>query len=203
MTEIKEQAAGPFYDLVADEVTDVANWEQLGIMLQYTKDGKALEQLLEYKQCEPITGMAIAENILESVQSANLDPKFCRSQTYDGAANMAGKVKGAAKLFAEKADNARAPYFHCASHELNLALSKSCKIPEIKNMICCMQSLGVYFKCSTKRQRMLEKNIEEFNKSDCTQKEILKCKVKPLCETRWENVTPHLKTSKSCMSQSI
>ena len=31
VTEIKEQAAGPFYGLVADEVTDVANWEQLGI----------------------------------------------------------------------------------------------------------------------------------------------------------------------------
>ena len=185
VSEIKEQETGPFYGLVADEVTDSANWEQLAIMVRYTRNGKPVERLLEYVQCESITGVAIADKLLETVKSANLDPKYCRSQTYDGAGNMAGAVKGAAKMFEEKAQNPRAPYFHCASHDLNLALSKSCKVPEVKNMICAMISLGIYFKYSPKRQRALERSIESHNDLDETAKPILKSKVKPLCETRW------------------
>ena len=36
--EIKNQPEGPFYSLSADEVTNVSNWEQLGVTGRYTKD---------------------------------------------------------------------------------------------------------------------------------------------------------------------
>ena len=36
--EIKNQPEGPFYSLSADAVTDVSNWEQLGVIVRYTKD---------------------------------------------------------------------------------------------------------------------------------------------------------------------
>ena len=51
----------------------------------------------------------------------NLQPELCRAQTYDGAGNMAGHRNGCAAHF--KRDYPRATYYHCASHQLNLALS--------------------------------------------------------------------------------
>ena len=100
--EIKSQNAGPYFEIMADEVRDVSNWEQLGIALQYIRDGKPVEKLFTYAQCETITGDAIAEQIIHEISQAGLDPQMCRSQTYDGAGNMAGAQKGAAQKFKEK-----------------------------------------------------------------------------------------------------
>ena len=50
-----------FYGIQADEVTDVSNWEQLGIILRYVSDGEPVERLIEFivkvfhvKVCENI-----------------------------------------------------------------------------------------------------------------------------------------------------
>ena len=105
---------------------------------------------------------------------------MCRSQTYDGAGNMSGKVKGAAATFYMETGNDKAVYFHCASHQLNLCLSKASKVPQVFNMISTMQVLGIFFKYSPKRQRKLEASISEL-----ASEHNLKYKIKPLCETRW------------------
>ena len=47
-------------------------------------------------------------------------------------------------------------------------------------MVCTMQSLGIYFKFSPKRQRLLEYSIKEVEYDT-----IAKSKFKVLCETRW------------------
>ena len=49
-----------------------------------------------------VTGHAIAETILDLLQKNHLDPKLLRGQGYDGASNMAGKVKGAAAIITSK-----------------------------------------------------------------------------------------------------
>ena len=46
--EVKGEAAGSYYAVIADEVTDSSNWEQLGIVLRYPKDNAPAERLLEY-----------------------------------------------------------------------------------------------------------------------------------------------------------
>ena len=104
-----------------------------------------------------------------------------RSQTYDGAGNMSGKQNGASNQFCEIARNKKAVYFHCASHELNLCLSKASKVPDVHNMVSTMPSLGLFFKYSAKRQRILEATIAQMHSNNEETKE----KVKPLCETRW------------------
>lgn len=53
-----------------------------------------------------------------------LDLELCVGQAYDGASNMSGHIRGAAKLIQDKYP--RAIYQHCQSHALNLALMKSC-----------------------------------------------------------------------------
>nr|XP_054760699.1 52 kDa repressor of the inhibitor of the protein kinase-like [Lytechinus pictus] len=185
LEEINAQGSGPFYGLVADEVTDVSNWEQLGVIVRYLKDDVPVERLLEYVKCEDITGKSIADYIIKCVINVGLDPMMCRSQTYDGAGNMAGRQKGAANQFRENTNNSKAIYFHCASHELNLALSKASKVPEVHNMVCLMQSVGLFFKFSPKRQREFEKAIGKFCENNGSNNERMKSKLKPLCETRW------------------
>ena len=94
---------------------------------------------------------------------------------------MSGKSKRAAAVFRSKTGNESAVYFRCASHELNLCLSKASKAPQVFNMVSTMQTLGVFFfKYSPKCQRKLEEAVAEADTEGC-----LKKKIKPLCETCW------------------
>ena len=62
--------------------------------------------------------------MVKALQYSDLDPKMCRLETFDGVGNMTRKTKGAATQFCLQIENEKAVYFHCASHELNLCLSK-------------------------------------------------------------------------------
>ena len=81
-------------------------------MLRYTVNNKPVERLLELIPCE---------HIVELLTGA---VRICRCQTMDGAGNMAGRQTGCAALFAKHAS--RAVHHCCSSHDLNLALGKSC-----------------------------------------------------------------------------
>ena len=97
--EIKEQPVGPMFSIQADEVTDISNKEQMALLLRYLKDGKPIERLVEYILCESITGVALCENIHRTLSGLNLDLQNTVSQTYDGATNFSGQIKGCAALF--------------------------------------------------------------------------------------------------------
>ena len=88
---------------------------------------------------------------------------------------MAGKQNRAARNFQKNTQNDRALYYHCASHELNLALTKASKVPEVFNMVCLLQS--------SPKRRLFEKLIQE--KVDQSTFKKMKKKTKPLRETRW------------------
>ena len=83
-------------------MTDAANREQLSLVIRYfdPESKTAAERLLDFTACHlGVTGHAIAEPILDLLQkNHHLDPKLLRGQGYDGASNMAGKVKGAAAI---------------------------------------------------------------------------------------------------------
>ena len=74
---------------------------------------------------------------------------------------MAGLLNGCSALCKKKVP--KATYYHCASHELNLALSKTAKIPEIKCMLSMFTFLCIFFKYSPKRQWQLEESIMQLN----------------------------------------
>ena len=154
--EVKEQEIGPYYGFQCDEVTDVSNWEQLGIVVRYVKENKPVERLLEFASCEKISRKELCENLIKSLQGCGLDVLTCRSMTMDGAGNMAGKQAGCAVRFTEQSP--KALYQYCSSHDLNIALCKSCGIKEIHVMLDSVTQLGVFFKYSPKRSRRLEKS---------------------------------------------
>ena len=83
---------GPF-GIKIDEVTDSANIEQLGIILQYVFEGKPRERLFEYIDCDRTTGEELCNSIFKVFEKSPFYIKDCRSQTMDGAANKSGREK--------------------------------------------------------------------------------------------------------------
>ena len=98
---------------------------------------------------------------------------------------MPDQQRGCATRFQRLAP--KVPYFHCASHDLNLALSKACNISDIQCMLNAIKTVGISFKYSPKKQVLLEECVESFNRGALENgiKTIYLRKVKLLCETRW------------------
>jgi len=105
---------------------------------------------------------------------------------------MAGAQRGAVNKFKETTGNERAEYFPCASHELNLVLSKSCNVKKIRNIVDTLQSVVSFFLILTERQRAIDKTVEEHNLG--TEEKIAKSKVKPLSRQDGLKEVRHLKT---------
>ena len=157
--------------------------------MRYVKDDRSIERLLEYVKCPSIRGATIADLIIKTLNEVGINTKKCRALTYDSAGNMAGKQQGVANQLKLKKGNENATYFHYASHELNLALSKSSKVPDIYNMVCPLQALGKFFVNSPTRERELEVYIK--SNVEGKQFNTMKKKIKPLCEARWvEGILP-------------
>ena len=180
---VKSQQFGPYYGIVCDEVSDLSNWEQLGLILRFTMNHKPVEKLLEFIPCDTITGQAICMNIIKALTNNGLDIQYCRSQTMDGAGNMAGTQAGCAALFTK--ESPKAVYHYCSSHDLNLALCKSCQVKEVHVMLSTLKQLGIFFKYSPKRCRRLEVAIESYNNGRSPLDQIKKSKFGLFCETRW------------------
>ena len=109
--------------MIADEVTDLSNKEQLCIVLRYVDSETLLvrEDLVGFVECNTgISGHDLATNITNTLEELGLDLKNLRGQAYDGAGKMAGSVRGTAALIC--AQHPLVMYLHCSSHCLNLAL---------------------------------------------------------------------------------
>ena len=174
-----------FYGIMADEVTDVSGWEQVGVAVRYVQRSVAVERLVEFVACTSVKGEDLCMHILSTLQRLGLDPNTCRAQTYDGAGCMSGYLNGCQAKFREQVP--RALYYHCGSHQLNLVLSRASDVSAIQCMLFDLKALGIFFRYSPKRQRQLECSIESINTTrvGTSQPLIPAIKLKLLCETRW------------------
>ena len=163
--------------IIADEVTDVSNREELSLVIRYLYNKEVKEVFVDFIEVERITGKVLGESILQWLTSHNISPADMRGQCYDGSSNMSGARSGA-KAVVQKAAP-KAMYHHCAAHRLNLSIVYSCKISMIQNAESFLGEIARFFSFSPKRQRMLDKAIEA---SDTTPKAK---KLKDACRTRW------------------
>ena len=93
-----------------------------------------LEDLISFFECdEGISGSSLAKKITDTLESFALDLGKLWGQSYDGAGNMAGTIRGTAALIS--AQYPLALHLHCASHALNLAVVKSLEVTCVRNMI--------------------------------------------------------------------
>ena len=165
--------------MIADEVTDCSNKDQLCIVLRYVdpETNAIREDLVSFLECDSgFTGKELADKMMGFVRN-NLNPSKMRGQAYDGASNMSGKIRGAAARI--QFQYPLAFHTHCASHCLNLAVVASFEDRSVHNMIGIVKRLSLYFSAHPKRQKKLEEAIQN------AQPEANVLKLKDLCRTRW------------------
>ena len=125
------------------------------------------EEFLTFIKLERITGEKIAEN--------NVPVTNKRGKGYDGASNMSSSTSGVQARIKKEAP--LATYVHCNGHCLNLVISKSCALPQVRNVIERLKNCCRFFLKSPKTSGLLVKhNIVNVTK----RKPLL-----DLCKTRW------------------
>jgi hypothetical protein len=175
---LQEVRTAQHFSLLADEVSDASNWEQLSVVMRFVdSDQKIREEFIGFIKCADITGETLFRNLQDQLREWGLDANNIRGQGYDGASNMTGKFKGVKSRFLE--ENDKALFFHCASHCLSLCVVKACRLPSVTNMMGTLKQLSLFFSLSPKRQRKLEQVIKE------TLPDSKKSKLVDLCRTRW------------------
>ena len=70
---------------------------------------------------------------MSTLQGLGLEIENVRGQGYDGAANMSSDNVGVQRRIRERSP--KAVYVHCSGHSLNLVISHSCALPQIRNVI--------------------------------------------------------------------
>ena len=175
---VEEINTSGLFSVLADEVADVSNKEQMALVLRYVdRTGNIMERFIKFVHLnQGTTGRVIADTIKDELRSLGLNLDQCRGQAYDGAGNMSGRYIGAAKLFQD--DYPLALYVHCASHRLNLCVAQSCKLLLIKNLFSVMKRVHDFFDWP-KRQTILIDTVKEFYP------ETKQLKVLDVCRTRW------------------
>ena len=168
---------------VGDEVTcKVSNKEIFSLCFRYLdlvsyKRPAVKEAFFELADVPRTTGKVVGETVLSILKNHNRDLRFCVGQCYDGASSMSSSHVGCQAKVRAKAELAF--YQHCFSHCLNLVISHSSQIAEIKNMIDSINETFFFFHNSPKRKsffhRVLAIKYPEHKKQ----------KVRGLSKTRW------------------
>ena len=133
------------YTLIADEVTECSNKEQLCIVIRYVEPETASirEDLITFLECDSgITGKALADKMLGFVRNY-LEPSKMRGQAYDGASNMSVKTNRAAARISSQSPLVL--YTHCTSYCLYLAVAALFEEVSIRNMIGVVKQLSSFF----------------------------------------------------------
>ena len=171
--------ASPFYSILADEVTS-HNVEHLAVCIRFLdcKQKDIREEFLTFVPLERITGEAISQAILQFLQESKIPTSNMRGQGYDGASNMSSNAVGVQARIKQVAP--LATYIHCSGHSLNLVISKSCSLPQVRNVLDRMQSCCRFFLNSPKRIGILELIISQNVIDETRRKPLL-----DVCRTRW------------------
>lgn len=168
-----------YFTILADEVADCANVEQLSIVIRFVQVGskEIREEFLDFVTVERTTGNSISSALLSWLEAHGLDIALCRGQGYDGASCMSSSNVGVQANICRISPLAL--YTHCQSHQLNLCVVKACSISQIRNANGVISEIAKFFNYSPKRQRFFEHVI------DTVLPQEKRVKLKDLCRTRW------------------
>lgn len=152
---IAEIKKAKFFAVLADEVTDCSNKEQMAVVIRFVDEELIIrEEFLGFVPCElGLSGVAVADSIVNFLEDLGLSIEFCHDQGYDGAGIMAGRVSGAAARIIRLND--KEIYVHCGSHALNLCVASSCTLKLVKNMMDNVCVTSDFFNNSPKQHDLL------------------------------------------------
>lgn len=167
------------FTILTDETADISGIEQISLCVRYLNiETKVLhEDFLQFVPTTDMTGIGLANIILNSLHAFGIDLKYMRGQGYDGASTMSGAFNGVQAVI--RKSYPLALYIHCAAHVLNLSVSNSCSVQGIRNCLGTISKTRDFF-IYPKRKDVLNNAIEEFKEYNITKKSL-----KRLCSTRW------------------
>ena len=106
-----------FYTIMADEVTDVSNHEQLVICIRWIDyNFEPHEDMIEFYQVEGIKSETLFKSIKDALNRMDIPLTDCRGHCCNGASNMVGVKTGVATR--TKEIESRALLTHCYGHAL-------------------------------------------------------------------------------------
>ncbi|KAJ4946594.1 hypothetical protein JOQ06_024258, partial [Pogonophryne albipinna] len=109
-----------------------------------------------------------------------------RGQTYDGAANMTGRLQGVQAIL--RKEQPLAVYCHCGPHCVNLITQAACGAsPLVRDAMGLVHELGGFFNQSGKFKLIFQNIAKSEHGSTFTS-------LKPLCPTRWTVRTPAIRS---------
>lgn len=164
------------FTVLADETTDISTTEQFSIGVRYIFENKIREDFLQFVVVSDVTGKNLANVLLSSLEKFGVKVQYLRGQGYDGASAMSGKFNGV-QAHVHKTHPC-ALYVHCAAHSLNLALSASCTVTPVRNVLGTATKICTFFN-TAKRCCVLQQSIHKL----CPQSKATR--LKQLCPTRW------------------
>ena len=93
-----------YYTLMADEVTDISNREQVAVYMRWIdSDFQPHEDFIGLYKLDFIAASKFVSVLEDTLQRMNLRIFNCRGQCYDGASNMTGVRNGvSSQISAEK-----------------------------------------------------------------------------------------------------
>ena len=166
------------HSISADEVT-ASNDEILSICLRYVnKQFEICEVFMMFVELERITGECIAKALLKFYKNTGINVTECKGQCYDGASNMQSQKNGAASYISKESPSAIVT--HCCSHNLNLFLATSCKIPIIDSITETCKAVTICLQHISTREGLLDHIFCLRCISAQKQKVLI-----GLCKTQW------------------
>ena len=140
---IKDIKDAKYFTILADEVADSANLEQLSVVIRFVQgSSKGIrEEFLDFITLERTTGNAISTALLAWLEEHGLDVTLCRGQGYDGASCMSSSNVGVQAII--RRISPLALYTHCQSHQLNLWRVQSPRLEMLMVSFLRLQSFSI------------------------------------------------------------
>ena len=166
-----------YFTLMADEVTDVVNKEQVAICIRsVNEEFEANEDFVGKYNVEYIKTDTITQVLKDVLIRLNLSINDCRGQCYDRAANMSGAKSGVSTQILK--EEPHAIYMHCYGHALNLVAGDTIERNKIlRNALDTTFEISKLLKLSPRRDAMFQKIKAEMAPDTPS--------FHTLCPTRW------------------
>ena len=167
-----------YYSIWVDEVTS-HNVEHLAVCARFVDGVKDIrEEFLTFLPMEWIPGKSIADALIGFLDKHGIPLTDMLGQGYDGASNISSSRAGVQCRILQVAP--LASYIHYSGHCLNLVITKSCAVPDIRYVLDRLKYCCKFFLNSPKRSGLLEQ-VVTANVPDAEKRKPLL----DLCKTRW------------------
>ena len=122
---VDEIKTAHYFGVIMDSTIDISHVDQLTFCIRYVDENFIIqERFLLFTDIKQSDAESLFEELKKILEDLGLELKLVRSQSYDGAANMSGRLSGLQTRVKE--ENNLAIYVHCCAHNLNLVLCDAC-----------------------------------------------------------------------------